>query len=312
VIEKVKISSADLRPKIVLAFVPVALLVGATGVVGYYSVGTVDDQAHHIADDGYKMDATSEMIFAVETQQEAILHAQLGHTEMAEGMFAEGDEHFEENGISAFESSEVSTAERQQLSSISELHDEYDAVAAEFFEATAAGNTDLAAQKATEAEAITEIETQIDEIVHAVGEAESGVQEISTATDDQAASSEEVVAMVDEVASVSEQTATEASSVSAATEQQTSSLSAVGDTADQLSKLSDASTAERLSALSETLREEVAAFELESTAAETSAATPTVNATASGQQPATATTDGGHDSSTGGTDGRTRTANDLQ
>jgi len=102
-----------------------------------------------------------------------------------------------------------------------------------------------------------------DEIAQAVGEAESGVEEISTATDDQAASSEEVVTMVDDVASVSEQTSTEASSVSAATEEQTSSLAAVSDTAEHLSQLSDATTAERLSELSETLRGQVAQFTLD-------------------------------------------------
>lgn len=164
-LEKMNISSADLRPKIILAFVVVALLVGVTGAVGYYSVGTVDDQAHHIADDGYKMDATSEMIFAVETQQEAILHAQLGHTQMAERTFTQGDDHFEEKGVGAFESYETSAAESQQLSSISELHDEYDAIATEFFEAQAAGNTDLAAQKVTEAEEISaELETTAREL----------------------------------------------------------------------------------------------------------------------------------------------------
>jgi len=114
VLEKVNISSADLRPKIILAFVVVAFLVGVTGAVGYYSVGTVDDQAQHIADDGYKMDATSEMILAVETQQEAILHAQLGHSQMGERMFTEGDDHFEEKGVGAFASYETSAAESQQ------------------------------------------------------------------------------------------------------------------------------------------------------------------------------------------------------
>jgi methyl-accepting chemotaxis protein len=147
-LDRIKLSGIDLRPKIIVAFVIVALLVGVTGGVGYYSVGTVDEKSHHIADDAHKMDATSEMILAVEKQQEAILHAQLGHTQMGEEMFTEGDDHFEEKGVSAFESYETSAAESQQLSSISELHDEYDAVAAEFFEAQAAGNTELAAEKA--------------------------------------------------------------------------------------------------------------------------------------------------------------------
>jgi len=146
-------------------------------------------------------------------------------------------------------------------------------------------------------ETIEDAIEMFDEIARAVG-AESGVKEISTATDDQAASSEEVVAMVDEVATVSGQTATEAGSVSAATEEQTSSLSEVANTATHLSKLSDASTAEQLSALSETLREQVAAFELQSTPS----ATPPSSAATAGRQPATAETDGGHSQPTQQTD----------
>ena len=150
-LEKITISSVDLQPKIVLAFVIVALLVGATGAVGYYSVGAVDTQADGMAVNAKKLDATAEMIAAIGVQQESLLHAQLGHVEMGEQMFAEGDEAFETEGVDQFESADLSSTERRQIALMNELQDEYDGVAAEFFEAQAAGNTDLAAQKADEA-----------------------------------------------------------------------------------------------------------------------------------------------------------------
>lgn len=65
--------------------------------------------------------------------------------------------------------------------------------------------------------------------------------------------------------------------------------------AEDFSQLSDATTAERLSSLSATLREEVAEFKLDSTTAETLSPTPIVSATTPGHQPVTTTTDGGPD-----------------
>jgi methyl-accepting chemotaxis protein len=57
-LEKVKIDRFDLRPKLILAFVLVALLVGVTGLVGYQAVGAVDAEAHVISEDADKIDAS--------------------------------------------------------------------------------------------------------------------------------------------------------------------------------------------------------------------------------------------------------------
>lgn len=71
-LDNVRIRSVDLRPKIILAFVIVAVLFAATGAIGYTSVATLDEEAHLIAEDGQKMDASAEMIVAIEQQRGAI------------------------------------------------------------------------------------------------------------------------------------------------------------------------------------------------------------------------------------------------
>ena len=153
-------SNVDLGPKIILAFVVVAVLVGVTGAVGYYSAGTVDKQAHVIAEDADKADAALEMVYAVEVQQESVLLAETGELEKAEEMFTEGDEHFATNGIKQFESHELSSEEAETVTELEELHEEYDTVVLEAIEAERAGNDELAAEKIEEANVLgDEIET---------------------------------------------------------------------------------------------------------------------------------------------------------
>ena len=77
-LDALRLSRLGLGPKLVLAFVVVATLVAVTGAVGYTAVGTVDGQAHQIADDGRAMDTASEMAIVTEKQQQAVLRARLG------------------------------------------------------------------------------------------------------------------------------------------------------------------------------------------------------------------------------------------
>ena len=95
-IDNITIDRLDLRPKLILAFVLVASLVAVTGAIGYASVGVVDEQAHLIAEDGVKMDASAESIVAIQQQQAAILNAQLG-AEDAREEFTAADESFNEH-----------------------------------------------------------------------------------------------------------------------------------------------------------------------------------------------------------------------
>ncbi|MDB2294506.1 chemotaxis protein, partial [Halorubrum ezzemoulense] len=77
-LDKIAIDRLDLRPKLIIAFVLVALLVGVTGAVGYQAVGDVDEEAHVISEDGHKIDASLNMLVAIEEQQVAIHAALLG------------------------------------------------------------------------------------------------------------------------------------------------------------------------------------------------------------------------------------------
>lgn len=90
-----EIDRLDLQPKLLLAFVLVALLVGVTGLVGYLSLGVVDGEAHLIAEDGKDMDRAAEALVAVEQQQAAVFAAQLGHSD-AQADFEDATVHFDE------------------------------------------------------------------------------------------------------------------------------------------------------------------------------------------------------------------------
>ena len=78
--DRITIDRFDIGPKLILAFVLVAVLVGVTGVIGYQAVGTVDEEAHVIADDGEKMGAAAEMVAAIKHQRSAVQAAQLGES----------------------------------------------------------------------------------------------------------------------------------------------------------------------------------------------------------------------------------------
>ena len=151
-----QLSGTDLRPKIILAFVVVALFAGVVGGIGYLSVGAVDDEAHRIADDAEELDAASEIIYAAEEQQKAILLAQLGRQQEARQVLDEANEHYTEEGVAVLRSSDVHLSDREEtkLAEIQQLHEEFNAVAAEYFEAQEAGDAEFAEQKAAEALAI--------------------------------------------------------------------------------------------------------------------------------------------------------------
>ena len=163
-LNRVKINSFDLRPKILLAFVLVALLVGVTGAVGYHGVGVVDEEAHLIAEDAEKIDAATEMSLAVEKQQEAILYAELGNAERADELFTEGHDLFAAD-LETFQSGELSGEEAELVSSLETSHEEYESTATAAIDAAEAGNMEVAEERAAEAQALSgELESSASEL----------------------------------------------------------------------------------------------------------------------------------------------------
>jgi len=77
-LDRITLNRFNLRPKLILAFVIVAVLVGITGFVGYQAVGTVDSAAHEVSADADKIDASMEMLVATEKQQIAVQSVMLG------------------------------------------------------------------------------------------------------------------------------------------------------------------------------------------------------------------------------------------
>ncbi|MGM0592724.1 MAG: HAMP domain-containing protein, partial [Halobacteriota archaeon] len=151
-LNKIRLSNTDLRPKIILAFVLVAALVAVTGAVGYTSVVAVDEEAHLIAEDGQKMDASAEMIVGIEQQRAAIQAARLGD-ENAQQEFEEANQLFNEQA-QHLEETELSPEQEEQFETLESQHEEYNALGSEFFEAQQEGDSELATEKAEEMESL--------------------------------------------------------------------------------------------------------------------------------------------------------------
>jgi len=180
-LDRVKIDALDIRPKILIAFVLVALLVGITGAVGYYGVGVVEDSASAIATDAEKINAATEMSLAVEKQQQAILYAERGSDLEATERFANGRDLFAA-GIETFRAAELSDEEATLVASLETTHAEYESTATAAIDAAEAGNMQLAEARADEAQSLS-------------GELEQGTSELYSI---QTASMETQVAAADQ------------------------------------------------------------------------------------------------------------------
>lgn len=162
-IGKLTIDRLDLRPKLILAFVFVALLVALTGAVGFTAVMAVDDQAHRIAEDGHKMDAAAESEVALKHQEEAIQNARLGEGD-ARQQFEDASETFDEE-TQRLADAELSPEQQERVDTIRALHEEYNELGQEFFEARAAGDDALAERNAEEMAAL---ETEMADLAHSI------------------------------------------------------------------------------------------------------------------------------------------------
>jgi methyl-accepting chemotaxis protein len=161
--DRLTIDRLDVGPKLILAFVLVAALVAVTGFVGYGAVGTVDEEAHVIAEDGEKMDAAAQLIVAVEQQRAAVQSAQLDESG-ARDSFQQANQHFA-GAATRLEDTHLSASQQEQFSELRSKHETYTQLGEEFFAARAAGNTDVAADRAAEMETLR---TQMEEHAHAI------------------------------------------------------------------------------------------------------------------------------------------------
>ena len=122
-LDALRLNRLGLGPKLVLAFVVVATLVAVTGAVGYTAVGTVDGQAHQIADDGLAMDTASEMVIVTEKQQQAVLQAQLGEPDARKSFQTHQARYAElERELASLELTDEQTAQYETLQA---THEEY-------------------------------------------------------------------------------------------------------------------------------------------------------------------------------------------
>ncbi|MGM0447768.1 MAG: methyl-accepting chemotaxis protein [Methanobacteriota archaeon] len=151
-LSKIKIDQLDLRPKLIVAFVLVALLVGVTGAVGYQAVGAVDEEAHTISDDADKIDASLNMLVAIEEQQVAVQAALLGEESEREAFEAAG-QRFDEYSA-ALQQQDLNEGEQEEYEELQTQHEEYDAIGQELFTALEAGETEVAREKGDELDAI--------------------------------------------------------------------------------------------------------------------------------------------------------------
>jgi methyl-accepting chemotaxis protein len=169
-LDKIKIDSLNLKPKLVIAFVLVALLVGVTGAIGYTSVTEMDHQVHLIVDkEVAEADAAMEMKYAIRSERLALHEVLLGETE-ASSEFQESAQNFDKWHARM---TELDLSEDQQalLSEMKADHEKAVPMGEEVIAAQEAGDSELANQKMDELDSVhqemaadsAEFETNADE-----------------------------------------------------------------------------------------------------------------------------------------------------
>src|SRR6056297_461475 len=179
----------DLRPKLIIAFVLVALLVGVTGAVGYQAVGAVDAEAHVISEDADTVEASMKMLVAVEEQQVAVRSGLLGEAGARDEFEAAGADF--EKWSESLGQQDLTEQQRSEFEELRGQHGEYAVTAQELFAAVEAGETDEAMVKSAELDAIAadtkESATALEQL--AVEDKEASV----AAADDRAATAQQTV-----------------------------------------------------------------------------------------------------------------------
>jgi methyl-accepting chemotaxis protein len=176
--DKITVDSLDLRPKLILAFVLVACLVAITGAVGYTSVTTVDANGDSIKQDAEKLDTATELIVAVEREQQAIQAGRLGG-QGARQRFERANTRFGKK-LQQLEASSLQSDQETLVAELASQHREYSDLAAEFFDATTTDDS-IAAQKAAR---LASLSVDIEETATTLKEASRAEMERSAATAD--------------------------------------------------------------------------------------------------------------------------------
>ena len=145
--DKITIDRLDLRPKLLIAFVLIALMVGVTGAVGYFGVGAVDGELESIvADDVAEADAAMEMKFSLESERLALHEVVTGEMDSAE------DFHSSANDFNKWRSQlaardDLPQEEQQLLDEMATEHETAVSNGEEVIAAVEAGNIEEANQK---------------------------------------------------------------------------------------------------------------------------------------------------------------------
>lgn len=145
--DAIKLDKFDLRPKLILAFVLVALLVAVTGVVGYTSVSTVDAQVHSIVEnDVAEADASMEMKYHLESERLALHEVVTGEMDSAED-FRSSANSFEEWRSQLAARDDLTQEQQQLLEEMDREHQTAVATGEEAIAAAEAGDLEEANQK---------------------------------------------------------------------------------------------------------------------------------------------------------------------
>ena len=153
-LDRIKLDRFDLRPKLIIAFVLVAMLVGVTGFVGYTSVSSVDNQLESVVhDDVAEADAAMEMKFDLESERLALHEVLTGETDSAED-FRSSQAEFEEWYTTLAERDDLTEEQQQLLSEMKTEHETAKTTGEEVIAAMEAGNEELANQKMDELDSV--------------------------------------------------------------------------------------------------------------------------------------------------------------
>ncbi|TKX52209.1 chemotaxis protein, partial [Halorubrum sp. SP3] len=115
-------------------------------------VGNVDEDAHVISEDGDKIDASLNMLVAIEEQQVAV-HAALLGEEGEQSKFEAAGRRFDEYSAK-LQQQELSEAEQAEFEELQGQHEQYSTIAQELFTALEAGDMEQAQVKSDELDAI--------------------------------------------------------------------------------------------------------------------------------------------------------------
>jgi methyl-accepting chemotaxis protein len=184
--DKLTINRLDLQPKLILAFVLVALLVGVTGFVGYTSVSSVDAELEAIVhDDVAEEEAAMNMKLELESERLALHQVVTGEMEAADE-FERSQAAFAEQYNTLAERDDLTDEQQELLTEMKTDHQQAQEIGQEVIAAKRAGNDDLATRKMDDLDGIyTGLEEDTDSFKEdAKTKMDEGITAAATTTND--------------------------------------------------------------------------------------------------------------------------------